>query len=410
MSAILHCDLNNFYASVECVLNPELASNPIAVCGSAQNRHGIVLAKNQLAKSVGVSTGETIWQARQKCPDLIVVPPHYEAYYMYSNLVSDIYKKYTDMVEPFGIDECWLDITGSLRLFGSPYEIAEQIRREVYENYGVTISVGVSFNKIFAKMGSDLKKPNAVSVINEDNFREMLWGLSASEMMGVGRSTAKKLKSVGIYTIGDIARSSHEYLKKLLGKHGFTLWQWANGYDYSTVCHQDFVSEAKSVGNSTTCVKDISTFDEAARVVLALSEKIAHRLRSDSLMTSGIVLHIKTPNFCVSEYTLRLPTQSCDTMTIFSAALKLLKENWFWESDIRAIGVRAIALCSDGKQLNLFCDHKRELKREDLENSMDNIRDKFGKTSIKRASLMLPSLMPRFNTTEDIHMPNFTGK
>ena len=211
---ILHCDLNNFYASVECRYDPRLREVPMAVGGSEENRHGIVLAKNELAKQFGIKTAETLWQARQKCPELVVVPPHYERYYEVSRAARAIYARYTDRIEPFGIDECWLDMTGSTLLFGSGREIAERLRREVREELGVTISVGVSFNKVFAKLGSDLKKPDAVSEIPPDRFREIVWGLSAREMIGVGDSTAQRLESMGVYTIGQLAR----FDRKLLGK------------------------------------------------------------------------------------------------------------------------------------------------------------------------------------------------
>ncbi len=412
MSVMLHCDLNNFYASVECMLNPSLRDIPVAVCGSAKNRHGIVLAKNQIAKNHGVKTGETIWQAMQKSPKLVVVSPHYKEYYIYSGLVSDIYKQYTDLVEPFGIDECWLDITGSTLLFGSGEEIAHRIRKEVKAKYGITISVGVSYNKIFAKMGSDLKKPDAVSVITRENFKEKLWHLPACDMMGVGRSTYNRFKSVGIYTIGDIAQCNPQYMEKHFGKNGFKLWQWCNGYDNTAVAHQDFISEAKSVGNSTTCVKDLSTIEEANQVILALSEKVASRLRKDNLLCGGISLYVKDPHFCVQEQTDKFLSPTCDTHIISNSAIALLLKHWKWENNIRALGVRAIHIYNSdsGKQLNFFVDHSKEDKRRKLEDSIDNIRDKFGKSSIKRGSLMLPSLMPKFNTTEDIHMPNFTGK
>ncbi len=186
---ILHSDLNAFYASVECFCNPKIRHLPVAVGGDAEARHGIVLAKNNLAKSFGIITGETIWNAKQKCNDLVVVPANFERYLKFSRLVREIYAEYTDQMEAFGIDESWLDVTGSLYLFGSGKRIADEIRHRVYMELGLTVSIGVSFNKIFAKLGSDIKKPNATTVITRDNYRAVVWGLPASDLLYVGRST-----------------------------------------------------------------------------------------------------------------------------------------------------------------------------------------------------------------------------
>ena len=227
---ILHCDMNNFYASVECFLDPKLKPFPVAVCGDVEERHGIVLAKNYKAKGDGVSTGEAIWQAKQKCPGLVVVPPHYEEYMKFSKAAREIYEHYTDQVEPFGMDECWLDVTGSTRIMGNGEKIANEIRERIKFELGLTISAGVSFNKIFAKLGSDMKKPDAVTVIPQDNFKNIVWNLPASDMLGVGRATERKLASSGIRTIGQIAEFPCEYLQRKLGKCGVDLWRFANGH------------------------------------------------------------------------------------------------------------------------------------------------------------------------------------
>ena len=232
---ILHSDLNNFYASVECLYNPELQGKPVAVCGSQSSRHGIVLAKNYVAKAMGIKTGEVIWQAKQKCPGLIVVPPNFSLYLKFSRLATEIYRDYTDLIEPFGIDESWLDISSSAGLFGSGEKIAHEIRNRIKEEMGVTVSIGVSFNKVFAKLGSDLKKPDAVTIINQANFRQKIWPLPAKELLYVGRATSKKLDRVGISTIGAIAAAPREFLVNLLGKWGEALWVFANGYDVSIV-------------------------------------------------------------------------------------------------------------------------------------------------------------------------------
>ena len=245
---ILHCDMNNFYASVECMLNPALKEYPVAVCGSVEERHGIVLAKNYKAKAFDVKTGDTVWQAQQKCRDLVIVPPHYEEYIKYSKLARSVYERYTDQVEPYGMDECWLDITGTGSLFGSPVEVANKIRETIKFELGLTISVGVSFNKIFAKLGSDMKKPDAVTVIPKDTFREKIWKLPSADLLGVGRATQRTLDSYGIRTIGALAQTDPEFLRSVLGKNGVALWNYANGNDLSLVAKKDFVSPIKSVG------------------------------------------------------------------------------------------------------------------------------------------------------------------
>ena len=251
---ILHCDMNNFYASVECMLNPELKNKPVAVCGSVEERHGIVLAKNYAAKAFGVSTGEAIWQAKQKCQNLVIVEPHYEQYMKFSKLARGIYGRYTDQIEPYGMDECWLDVTGS-GCMGTGFEIADEIRRTVKFELGLTISAGVSFNKIFAKLGSDMKKPDAITCIEADSFQEKIWCLPASDLLGVGRATEKVLSGYGIHTIGELAATSDDFLKCRLGKNGLAIKKYANGLDDSPVMRSDYVSPVKSIGHGITTIE-----------------------------------------------------------------------------------------------------------------------------------------------------------
>ena len=254
--AILHSDLNSFYASVEMMLDPSLKGKAVAVCGSTENRHGIVLAKSELAKRAGVKTGMVNWEARQLCKDLIMVPPQYDQYLKYSKLTRAIYERYTDQVEPFGMDEYWLDVTGS-RVQGSPMEIAEQIRKSTREELGLTVSIGVSFNKIFAKLGSDMKKPDAITEITKAEFKEKVWPLHCSEMIYCGPATTKKLAMFGINTIGDVANTDPAFLKQILGVNGLSLWTFASGNDRSRVMQKDFVSPIKSVGHGITCTADL---------------------------------------------------------------------------------------------------------------------------------------------------------
>ena len=254
---ILHSDLNNFYASVECLYHPELREKPVAVCGDPELRHGIVLAKNQLAKGCGIKTGEVLWQARQKCPELVLVPPSYERYLSYSAMAKEIYQEYTDQVESFGLDECWLDVTGSTALFGGGCTLADRIRERIRRELGVTASVGVSFNKVFAKLGSDLRKPDATTAISPRDFREKIWPLPVQTLLYVGRATQNKLQRYGIRTIGELARADRGMLQFAFGKNGLMLWAFANGLDTSPVSNIGAKSLIKSIGNSTTTPRDL---------------------------------------------------------------------------------------------------------------------------------------------------------
>ena len=250
---ILHCDLNSFYASVELLEHPDLRSLPVAVCGDPESRHGIILAKNEPAKKFGVKTAETIWQARRKCPNLVLLSAHHQKYRRYSRLVNAIYDRYTDLVEPFSIDESWLDVTGTLHLFGGDGRaLADEIRRTVREELNLTVSVGVSFNKVFAKMGSDYQKPDATTVISRDNYRDLIWPLPVTELLFVGRAAARTLSSYGIETIGDLAAFDKEALMHMLGRQGAVLHDYATGAEHAPVVPARDMPGPKSVGNGLT--------------------------------------------------------------------------------------------------------------------------------------------------------------
>ena len=312
---ILHVDMNNFFASVECADRPELWTKPVAVAGDVQARHGIILAKNQVAKGFGVQTGESIAEARSKCPSLVLLPPHMDRYKQISDKARGIYARYTDRVESFGIDECWLDVTGNGRLWGKDYGkvIAEEIRQRIKTELGVTVSVGVSFNKIFAKMGSDYKKPDAVTVITRENFRELLWGLPVGELIFVGRSTAKKLWYMQIRTVGDLARADPALLEGTLGKQGLTAWQFANGMDGSPVLHDGQEYPIKSIGNSTTTPVDMVTRRDAEIVLAQLCQSVATRLRTVDMRCTTVKLALRTtdlawkPTFGARQWRFTIP-------------------------------------------------------------------------------------------------------
>ncbi|OQB25831.1 MAG: DNA polymerase IV [Firmicutes bacterium ADurb.Bin182] len=394
--SILHSDLNSFYASVEMMLDPSLKGKAVAVCGSTEDRHGIVLAKSELAKRAGVKTGMVNWEAKQKCPKLIMLPPQYEQYWKFSKLTREIYLRYTDQVEPFGMDECWLDVTGSRKIFGSGIEIAEEIRKSVREELGLTVSIGVSFNKIFAKLGSDMKKPDAITVINEADYQTKVWPLPASDLLYVGRATTKKLERYGINTIGDIAKAQPEFLKMLLGINGIMLWRFSNGTDQSRVMQTDYVSPVKSVGHGITCVADLEDNEEVWKVMLELSQDIGHRLRVHELSAKGVQIAVKDNGLMYKQYQTQLPFPTQSPMEIALKARSLFESNYRWISNVRAVTVRAINLASSTmpQQLEMFDDAAKRERRDRLEDTIDKIRIRFGNRAIYSASLMGDIKMP----------------
>ena len=394
--AILHSDLNCFYASVEMMLDPSLRGKAVAVCGSTEDRHGIVLAKSEKAKKAGVKTGMVNWEARQQCPDLIVVPPQYDQYLKYSKLTQAIYQRYTDLIEPFGMDECWLDVTGSRMVCGDAMTIAEDIRRSVREELGLTVSIGVSYNKIFAKLGSDMKKPDAITEICKDTYKDKVWPLDCSEMIYCGRATTAKLAKYCIYTIGDIAQTDPNFLKQLLGVNGLALWRYANGTDTSRVMHKDFVSPVKSVGHGITCIADLETEEEVWKVILSLCQDIGHRLRLHELSAYGVQIAVRSNDLFGSQYQCKIPYKTQLPSEIAATAFRLFKENYQWNKNVRAIAVRAINLVPQNQpdQLSLFVDTQKLIRREKLEDVVEELRGRFGKHAITYGALMGNLKMP----------------
>ena len=382
---ILHCDMNGFYASVELLGRPDLINKPMAVCGNPESRHGIILAKNEIAKGFGIVTAETIWQAKKKCPDLQLVQPHHEKYKMYSKKINQIYLQYTDMVEPFSIDESWLDVTASLQLFGSGVEIANTIRERVKAELGLTLSVGVSYNKIFAKMGSEYKKPDATTLISRENYRDLLWPMDVGEMFFVGAATAEKLRGVGISTIGDLAKANSLGLEALLGKHGPVLYRYANGLDEDPVRRYDQREPVKSVGNGITFKRNLCGSDDIITAVTSLSDTVATRLRAHRLKAWGIKVDIKDPNFQTISRQKQLMRPTHLTAEIREAALDLIQASWRETNPIRLLTVTAINLTDEiaDEQLSLFDAPVTDRERDaSLDKTMDDIRRKFGGSSI----------------------------
>ena len=401
---ILHSDLNACYASIECMLNPSLRDKPVAVAGNVENRHGIILAKSQQAKECGIKTGEAVWQAKIKCPDLVLVEPHYDEYIKYSSFVRDIYRRYTDLIEPFGLDEAWLDVSGSQWLFGNGKQIAESIREKVKFELGLTVSIGVSFNKVFAKLGSDLKKPDAVTVITRDEFKEKLWNLPASEMIGVGRATSAKLSSFGVHTIGDLANCDREWVTKQFGKCGTELWLFANGFDASRVKPDGYRTPIKSVGHGITCSADLVDATEVWRVFLSLSQDVHRRLTAYGLKACGVQIMVKDCNLFCRQFQkkLEIPTRSASELA--SAAIELFTENYAWNYDVRAVTVRAIDLVDMNApaQLDLFTDMAKHEKIQKIDDTVLELRRRFGKNVIFNACLMQEEKIPHGNPEESV--------
>lgn len=393
---ILHCDLNNFYASVECVKNPALKGKPVVVCGSEDDRHGIVLAKSQPAKICGVKTGDTIFEAKKKCKGLIVVQTDFDAYHNYSEWVKEIYAQYTDLIEPFGMDECWLDVSGSTILFGEGEKIADEIREHIRRETGLTISVGVSFNKVFAKLGSDMKKPDAITIISRENFKEKIWNLSASELLFVGRITSKTLQKYGINTIGDIAASTPDFMRKILGKNGFDLWLFANGMDTSPVSHMDSKPIMKSVSRGITCVESLLSVYEVERVIAELSLSVSKGLRREHLLATGIQVAVKDDNLTVKQYSAPLEFPTYSAKEIFDSAFAVFCEKHKWKRNIRSLTVRTYNLVYEKnfQQLTVGYDIDTHEKLEIVDGTLTEIREKQGRDIVFNGCRLLGTKMP----------------
>ncbi len=385
---ILHCDLNNFFASCSLLFNPTVKDMPVAVCGDSENRHGIVLAKNEIAKKYGIKTAEPIFQAQRKCKDLVILPPLYDKYEKYSKMAQEIYSRYTDLIEPFGIDECWLDVTGSTLLFGGGEEIAQKIRKTVKKELGLTVSIGVSFNKTFAKLGSDMKKPDAVTVISRENFKEKIWSLPISDLLFVGKSTNDKLKSIGINTIGDVSLCNDATLTRLLGKNGISLKNSALGLDSSPVACVLDQNKPKSIGKSTTCSKDFENNHEVWKAFLEFAQTISDSLRKYNLYAGGVQVHIRTASLTVREFSYSFNDTTNCALTLAKHGFELFEQNYNFPEPLRSVGLRAINLKTDstGVQQDIFGNTEQNAKTEEIEDSVYKVRQKFGRSSVKRGT------------------------
>ncbi len=387
---ILHCDCNSFYASVETVLNPSLKELPMAVCGNPENRHGIILAKNEKAKQAGVQTAETIYAAKRKCPSLVLVAPHREIYSEFSKKANDIYKEYTDMVEPFGIDESWLDVTASRLLFGSGEKIADEIRRRFKKELGITCSVGVSFNKSMAKLASDYKKPDATTVITRENFRTLVYPMPVSALLYAGKNTAEALKKLYIFTIGDLALSNRNTLIKHLGKNGGLLFDYACGLDNEPVENIYTEYEQKSISNSLTFKYDLRSEEDIKYGTMTVARELAARMRKAHIKCTTLCAGLKYNDFTFATKQMPLEFSTNLFSEITEAALLLIRQ--LNNKPIRMISITGTHLIKDTDehiQLSFFQSNEQQHKKQQrLEDAIEKIRDKYGASSVELGGLI----------------------
>ena len=425
---ILHSDCNCFYASVELLHHPELRGKPVAVGGDPEARHGIVLTADYTAKRRGVKTGMALWQARQVCPDIIFLPPRMDLYLRFSRMAQEIYAEYTDKREPYGIDESWLDVTDSVSLKGDGYHIAQEISSRMKKELGITVSVGVSFNKIFAKLGSDYKKPDAITTMNKDEYRDKAWPLPVSDLLYVGSATNNKLRGIGIRTIGDLARTEESLLVRKLGKMGSILWAFANGYDESPVKIENTSAPIKSVGNSTTTPKDMETDEDVKIVLYILAESVAARLRENGFRCRTVEISIRDKDLLHFSKQVKLQNASNITREIAEAGYKLYKESYrmpadehelknsrpeFYQKPLRSIGIRGTDLVTDyfWEQLDIFMDPQAREKQMKVDAAVDNIRKRFGFYSIQRGLMYQDRILSACDAKSDhtVHPHGYFG-
>lgn len=400
---IFHADINHCYAQIEEMKHPELREVPMAVGGHEESRHGIILAKNDLAKKFDIKTGESLRDAKRKCKDLLIIPPHYEDYIYYTEQVKNIYREYTDQVESFGLDEAWCDYTNSVKLFGDPVEMAATIQKRVLDEVGLTISIGISYNKIFAKLGSDLIKPYGLVNITKDNFKETVWPLPVGDLLYVGRATERKLYRKGITTIGDLACYPESHLVKELGKMGSIIRRFANGEDITEVALPYFQEEVKSVGNSITAIHDITNLTEAKIVFYVIAESVASRLKDIGMGGNVVTIYARDKHLNSYMHQRKLMKHTNVTEEIMETVMELIQESWDFSIGLRSIGITVSGLKQESynDQLSLFEDAEVKQKRREIDCVMDRIRDKYGFNSVKRCCMLLDSALTDFNPKGD---------
>ena len=410
---ILHIDANCYYASVEMQRHPELRDKPLAVCGSQEERHGIVLTANYLAKPYGVKTGMAIWQARQKCPNLVILPPDMDEYIRFSRMARDIYEDYTDQIEPFGLDESWLDVTGSVGLFGDPMSIAREISGRIKFELGITASIGVSDNKITAKLGSDYKKPDAITRIVADNYKEIAYPLPVEDLLYVGPATSRKLRAIGIRTIGRLAECPVDVLVRRLGKMGAVLHTFANGRDVSPVQRSDHIPNIKSVGNSATTPRDLETEADVKLMLYLLAESVCARMRELVSRCTVVEIYVRDTqlNSIVRQRKLQAP--SCSSQELAETGLDIFRRNYRWDRPVRSIGLRGAGLveAQGTVQLSLYTEDQKRDKWERIDTAVDHLRQRYGYMSVRRALMDSDPLLGHINVKDGhtVHPVGYFG-
>lgn len=374
---ILHSDVNNFFASVECSNRPELKDKPVAVTGNPKKRTGIILAKNEIAKKFGVSTGQVIGEAQAICPDLVCLPPHYDLYEEISEKLHQLYLQYTNLVEPLGLDECWLDVTDSLKyLKMTGKEIADEIREKVKKEFGFTVSVGVSFSKIFAKLGSDLRKPDYTTVISKNDYKKITYNLSLNSIVGIGRRLEKKFSSIDVKTIGDFVKLEDSFLSHLMGINGTNLKKALLGENIDEVADYYALPPPKSVGNGTTTIEDIIKRKDIEKVVYFLAEKVSSRLIKHKVVAGTLSLTIKTNKLEKVHKSMKIkPTNSVKELA--SLAMEIADKIWNYDFPVRAIRLRASTLTNANALQLSFFDSKK-----DFSQVAEEINRRYGKIEL----------------------------
>lgn len=410
---ILHVDQNCFYASVEMQRHPELRDLPLAVCGSQEERHGIVLTANYIAKPFGIKTGMAIWQARQRCPNLVILPPDMDEYIRFSRMAREIYEDYTDQIEPFGLDESWLDVTGSVGLFGDSMAIAREISDRIKFELGITASIGVANNKITAKLGSDYKKPDAITRIEADNYKELAYPLPVEDLLYVGPATSRKLRSIGISTIGRLAECPVDVLVRKLGKMGAVLHTFANGQDTSPVQRSDHIPNIKSVGNSATTPRDLQSEEDVKLMLFLLAESVCARMRELASRCTVVEIYVRDTGLNSICRQRKLCAPSCSSQELTEVGLDLFRRNYRWDRPVRSIGIRGAGLVeAEGTvQLSLYAEDQRRDKWERIDAAVDHLRQRYGYMSVRRALMDSDPLLGHINVKDGhtVHPVGYFG-
>ena len=410
---ILHSDINCCYAAIEHLHHPELAGKPLAVGGDPESRHGIVLTADYIAKKYGVKTGMALWQAKQMCPEINFISPRMDLYLRFSKMAHEIYAEYTDLQEAYGIDESWLDVTDSVNIKGDGLKIAKEISNRMKSELGITVSIGVSFNKIYAKLGSDYKKPDAITTMYRDEFQQKAWVLPASDLLYVGRSTAAKLQKLGIRTIGDLARTDLQILHAQFGKMGDILWSFANGYDDSLVKYEDAHAPIKSIGNSTTTPRDLVDEQDVKIVLTVLAESVAARLRENGFKCRVVEISVRDNELFSFTRQRKLDHATNVTREIAEEAFRLFQENYNWQKPIRSVGVRGADLVNDNywEQIDLFSSVEFREKQMKVDEAVDDIRRRFGFYSVQRGLMYFDKMLSAVDAKSEhtVHPHGYFG-